>query len=94
MNLPATEFFDVRRDIRGNPQAGKMSDIEDEGERGSIPSVLRPNIRKRAKTCAAVLYSPLSPDPHTGLVVSSARLANSARRNSVDMLDHEGSGNC
>jgi hypothetical protein len=38
MNLLAAEFFDVRRDNRGNPQARKMSIIEDGGKNGERTS--------------------------------------------------------
>lgn len=53
--------------------------------------VLSARIKTSARTCADVLYFPLAPDPHTGFGTSSALLANSARRNSVEILENESS---
>jgi hypothetical protein len=38
MNLPAAEFFEVRRDNKGNPQAGKMLLIANSGKGGERTS--------------------------------------------------------
>ena len=49
MNLPATEFFDVRRDNRGNPQARKMLIADDGGKSGDHTSCAQDQDQNQSK---------------------------------------------
>lgn len=54
-----------------------------------VPRVLTPRMRKRAKTCKPVLYSPFWPEPHCGRASPScvSRRSSSARIKSVEIED-------
>jgi hypothetical protein len=62
----------------------------DGGGCDDVPRLLTPKMRKRAKTCKPVLYSPLWPEPHCGRASPSrvSRRSNSARIKSVEIEDN------
>jgi hypothetical protein len=55
INLPAADFLDDLRDIKGNPQASSCQQWNSQQPEDPIPAVLNTKINTKAKTCADVL---------------------------------------